>query len=100
MLIYCLGKSKKLSEFQSRIPISTSRVTLKDFSPGKQNVSDRELEKLALQGIFDYPHNRVNDQLLENIDLKKVDQRYCNKFRRSYDWNYENKINRNDFRMK
>mmetsp|Transcript_12217 Transcript_12217/g.10832 ORF Transcript_12217/g.10832 Transcript_12217/m.10832 type:complete len:167 (+) Transcript_12217:135-635(+) len=36
---------------------------------------------MALQGMFDYPHNKVNNQLLENIDIKKADQKYHDKFK-------------------
>lgn len=52
-----------------------------DLSPGKHELSERELDKLALQGMFDYPHNKVNNQLLENIDIKKADQKYYERFK-------------------
>lgn len=57
------------------------RVKSYDLSPGKVHLSERELEKLALQGIFDFPHNKINNQLLENIDLKEADKRYYDKFK-------------------
>ena len=57
------------------------RGTKYDISPGKQKLSDRELEKLSLQGIFDFPHNKVNNQLVNNIDLKEADKRYYEKFK-------------------
>lgn len=52
-----------------------------DLSPGKQHLSERELEKLALQGIFDYPHNKINNQMTENIDLKDAEKKYYHKFK-------------------
>jgi hypothetical protein len=51
-----------------------------DLSPGKHELSEREIEVMALQGVFDFPHNKINDQLLENIDLKQADQLYNKKF--------------------
>ena len=52
-----------------------------DLSPGKLELTERELEKMALQGMFDYPHNRVNNQLIDNIDLRQADKKYYEKFK-------------------
>ena len=66
---------------------SNSRASIHkpyDLSPGKQVLNDREMDKMMLQGVFDFPHNKVNDQNIGNIDMKEADNLYSKK-RQAFD---------------
>ncbi|CAI2367452.1 unnamed protein product [Moneuplotes crassus] len=78
---------RKSFDHEPKPQSSTSRLTINDFSPGKQKLNDRDIQKLALQGMFDYPHNRVNNQCVENIDLKEADKKYYKRFKAHHDRN-------------
>ena len=62
----------KLAGSKSAVSNTPLRQNIFDLSPGKLDLSDREIQKLALQGIFDYPNNKINSQLLDNIDIKEA----------------------------
>lgn len=76
-----LGRLNQLNNtIKERNGIS-SRKSVYDLKPGKVKLDEREFEKLVLQGMFDYPHNKVNDQLIDNIDIKEADKKYYEKFK-------------------